>query len=603
MGRVAKKAPEANKDIEESPTQTITQTRTRRTPKPNPKYSESVVVPPKIELSDTPGSSDVDEKSADVKVVKSVKKAAATPASVKATKTPTTKAAKAAAAKRQKLEYDDDEDKATEDEITPRATRSKIDQKESLKLGDESVAIIDVSSIISKVPAKPESLKNVRGPGRKRAVPEESPKEDQAKKKKEEEKPSLITARKSYMPSPPLGRKAAKVEAKSEPEDVDDIKVEVVKTPASTRGRRNAGAIIVESPQSEPVEKKVKVEVKVEDVKMQDELKKLPMVRKVEVIAKTSPAAMIVKQPQALPTKIINNAATPKPIPRILNSMVTPKGKQSPNVKLAGDGTDKKVFSIDLTDDSIKEKRIATPIKSPIKTTPVAVKENVANNKPQPSMLLKNKLESELSRMKASANMIRRTMIPANPNRNSLPTQMHIQSTTGPGGARRITKFESWYVIDVKNLEATPFRHTHNHSLISLGNSVKDLELPSSKWDYKVTLQRRLPRKENNNEEEVYTGDVTDKSMEADKHNYEPSSILFKRSHRESNKISIDRSLMLKQNMYTITMNGKQCKLIGAPDDIKSTEDLEILLSIIDSVSLQHSCVELVTNHDIITIS
>jgi len=58
------------------------------------------------------------------------------------------------------------------------------------------------------------------------------------------------------------------------------------------------------------------------------------------------------------------------------------KGKQSPNVKLAGDGTDKKVFSIDLTYDSIKEKKIlASPVKMPVKT-PVAVKENVATNKP-----------------------------------------------------------------------------------------------------------------------------------------------------------------------------------------------------------------------------
>lgn len=588
MGRVAKKAPEAAaKAVEESPAPTITQTRARRTPKPNPKYTnEAVVLPPKAESSDT---EDTEEKPATV--VKSVKKVAETPASAKGAKAA---GGRGRPGKKQKLDYDDAEEtedaKPTEDEkpAGPRATRSKA--SDSLKVGDDSVAIIDVSSIISKTPAKPESPKPTpkAGPGRKRTGPEESPKEDQAKKKKEEEKPSLITARKSYMPSSALGKKA---EMKIEKEDLE----EPPKTPASTiKTRRNAISSAGETPLAEPAEKKIKVE----EVKQPLETKRVPIVRKTEPIAKVT---TIVKSPAALPTKIVS--PSPKPIPRILNSMVTPKGKQSPNVKLTGDGTDKKVFSIDLTDDSIKEKKIiVSPMKSPpLKSPPVAVKENVAYNKPQPSMVLKNRLESELSRMKASAaSMIRRQIIPAH--RQTLPTQAPNFQMSGPGGTRRITKFESWYVIDVKNLEPTPFRHQHTQSLIKLGNSIKEVQLPSDSWDYKISLQRRLPRKENNNEEEVYEGEVTDKSMELDKHNYEPSSILFKRSHRESNKISIDRSLMLKSNMYTITMNGKQCKLIGAPDDIKSTEDIEILLSIIDSCTLSHSCVELVTNHDIITI-
>lgn len=626
MGRVAKKAPaQAAKEIEDSPMQTITQTRTRRTPKPNPKYNESVILPLKAESSDTLGSSDGEDLPAEIKIVKSVKKSAETPASVKAIKTPAAKG-KAVAAKKQKLDYDDEEEEeekaVDEDKPAPRSTRSaKGDSKDTLKIGDDSVAIVEISSIISKGPAKADSPKNLRGAGRKRAVPEETQKEDQAKKKKEEEKPSLITARKSYMPSQGLGKrgeiKEKTKEVKDETEDTEDeteVKVEAAKTPASTmKTRRNAGAP-AESPQAEVVEKKLKVEdVKIENVK--PEGKKLPILRKSEQITKVATPVAVVRTPGTLPTKAINAstaAATVgslKPVPRILNSMITPKGKQSPNVKLAGDGTDKKVFSIDLTDDSIKEKKaLSSPVKMSPLRSPVAVKENVANNKPQPSTLLKNKLESELMRMKASASMMRRQMIPqhAPAGRLSLPTQNQVQAGHNASlGARRITKFESWYVIDVKNLEPSSFRHTHTHSLISLGNNIKDLQLPSTKWDYKVTLQRRLPRKENNNdeEEEVYTGDVNDKSIEVDKANFEPSSILFKRSHRESNKISIDRSLMLKQNMYTITMNGKQCKLIGAPEDIKTIEDLEILLNIIDSSTLQHSCVELVTSHDIITIS
>lgn len=610
MGRTAKKAPvAAAKKEEESPNQTITQSRTRRTPKPNPKYNDAEVATPKLESEDDPVVNDGEVKTGELKIVKPFKKAGETPASAKV---PLARG-RAAAAKKQKLDLDDEDDEATDEAEKPdedekaapasRATRSGkggADSKDSLKVGEDSVAIVDVSSIMSKTPAKPDSPKILRGSGRKRGVAEDSPKEDPAKKKKEEEKPSLITARKSYMPSHGPGKKAElkedKPESKKDEEDDKKPVKEELKTPL-IRTRRNA---VTESP--EPALKKPKVD----EIELKPELKKLTAVRRSEITKVTpvrSPVVLTRPSP-TLPTKIINNNTTispgQKPVPRILNSMITPKGKQSPNVKLAGDGSDKKVFSIDLTDDSIKEKRMlaASPVKT-IARSPVAVKENIANNKPQPSAVLKNRLESELQRMKASANVSirRQNLSPAV--RQTLPIQHHNTNLA----TRRITKFESWYVIDVKNLDPSPFRHAHTHSLIKIGNAIKDIQLPSTKWDYKVTLQRRLPRKENNSVVEVYTGEVTDKAIEADKANYEPSSILFKRSHRESNKVSIDRSLMLKQNMYTITMNGKQCKLIGAPDDIKTADDLEILLNIIDSSSLQHSCVELVTNHDIITIS
>jgi hypothetical protein len=84
----------------------------------------------------------------------------------------------------------------------------------------------------------------------------------------------------------------------------------------------------------------------------------------------------------------------------------------------------------------------------------------------------------------------------------------------------------------VKNVESAPFRHTHKHSLIKLGNEIKQLQLPTGKWDYKIMMQRRL-RKENNNDEEIYTGDCgCDKTIEANREDFEPASILFKRSYR-----------------------------------------------------------------------
>lgn len=140
MGRVAKKTPVAA--VKEEEAQTVTEGRTRRTPKPNPKYQSDSVVVPKLEGDEN--SSDVEEQPV-AKVVKSVKKPAETPASLK-TKAPAGKP-KGNAIKKQKLEYDeaeltDEADEKPEDEKPAvrqtRTTRGGA-EKDSLSLGDDSV--------------------------------------------------------------------------------------------------------------------------------------------------------------------------------------------------------------------------------------------------------------------------------------------------------------------------------------------------------------------------------------------------------------------------------------------------------------------------------
>jgi hypothetical protein len=634
MGRVAKKTPEAAKVVEESPS-TVTLTRAKRTPKPNPKYAnDSVIATPKavLESSESNGSSDIEDKLPETKIVKSTKKVfGKSDESALKAKQPIAKAKSLSVIKKQKIEFDDDEKTKDADEVppldispqpTPRATRSgknaseKLEEKSEIKVGEESVSIVDVSSIIGKSTLinvqNQNSPKIVRGIGRKRPLEASEPaKEDSPKKKKEDERPSNISARKSYIQLPTVAIKkssdsvtdALKEKSKEEDSTIEEDEVkEEVKTPVSTmKTRRNAA-----TPQSaETVEKKPKLDTvaKTESsAKSSVEPKKLPMVKK-EQITKVTPSnttPTVTVNTNALPTKV-NNAtpvlvnSTTKPVTRILNSMVTPKGvKGTPNVKLAGDGTDKKVFSIEMSDGSIVEKK--TDIVTSVKPSP-AIKENVAINKPQPSVLLKNKLESELNRMKASASLMRRQVItntaPAvRHSLGGLPTVTQVQNIT-PAGARRVTKFESWYVINVKNDDHATPKHTHTYSLTRLGNRIKEVQLPSTKWDYKVTLQRKQKKENNNEDDEVYTGNMMDNSIAAsEKQNFEPSSILFKRSNRENNKVMIDRSLMLKGNMFAITMNGKQCPLLGAPNDIQSVEDVEILLQIIDSCNVNHSCVE-----------
>lgn len=630
MGRVAKKAPEVVKVEEDSPIQTITQTRAKRTPKPNPKYAnESIIATPKIESSESNGSTDIELKLPESKIVKSNKKVISSTSSdnlISSTKSIATKTPIAAKGKgvikKQKIDFDDDERTKDADEIpvsspTPRTTRSgkgAIDIKESeIKIGNDSVAIVDVSSIIltshESPIAKDEPTKVTRGSaGRKRQaieeiLDEEPVKEESPKKKKEEEKASLITTRKSYMPVKPIALDIKEEEeealsgnelktAKNEELEVD---IEVKKEPidaekllTNTAIKTRRSATTLQTPEISP-EKKAKIEVvKPILTKNIPEPKKLPVMVQRKEITKIISPNVITKVNNTI--TVVANAGRTAPPVRLLNTMVTPKGaKETLNVKLAGDGTDRKVFSIEMSDGSITEKKKVISV-SPTKSPSTAVKENIAVNKPQPSVLLKNKLESELSRMKASANSMKRNVMPMQ--RNIIPH--HIISPAGAGaGARRVTKFESWYVIDVKNQEAMPtIRHSHTFSLIQLGNNIKEIQMPSEKWEYKITLQKRI-QKNNNTNDEVYNGEITEKIIIGNRQNYEPNCILFKRSHKDNNRVMIDRSLMFKQNMFAITMNGKQCQLVGAPNDIKDLEDIELLLQIIDSCSAHHPCVEL----------
>jgi hypothetical protein len=565
MGRVAKNKPAAEP---EAVTPTVTQSRTRRTPKPNPKYAgESVVLSAK--LDDTPIASDGEEKPVDVK--KPGKKSLES-AGKPTRSTPVPK--KTPPIKKTKLDLSEVDDESQENPIEDskpagRSTRSA--KTEEVKVGEESVAIVDVASIIGKSET-PAAVESRATRGRKRGgaednQPEETPKKkkdsEEEKEEKKEIRPSAITTRKSYLPA--SANKKAETEAKPE-----SPQSEAKTLPAGIKVTRlNSGS---ESPKKE--------------VDAKPEPKKLPFVRKAEV----GPKSPIQKSPLAVQTKVV---AGSKPVPRILNSMVSQKGKQSPNIKLTsgGDDKDKKVFSIDLTDDSLKERKL---VSSPVKPSAAVrqlggtnLKENIRT---PPSAVLRNKLENELGRMKANANIVKRNSAVASP--YSVTNQYSNQNQV----ARRITKFESWYVIDVKPNESKPFRHTHTYSLINMGNNISDIKMPSEKWDYKINFQyRSVPAKAG---EEVFTGEVPEKSMEKEKHNYEPVNILFKRTQVINGKNSIDRSLMIKKNLFTITMNGKQCKLIGAPDDIKSLEDLEILLDIIDTSLLTNRCVELVTAED-----
>lgn len=652
MVRVAKKQKETVQEVISTPVETVTQTRTRRTPKPNPKYvnESTIAAPPKATStsseSNTPVVSENEEQPIPIKVApKSVKKvfnkkesplakvinsqvaAAARSLRKTAPSTPTPMRPKIVV-KKQKLDFDDEAtDQADEQEedaksdpsstALPRVTRSgrvestvgsKVDTPTTkltsvnTKSDDKQfVTLVSIHDIIKKNdPPKITKL------DRKRVndSPNQSPGEESSAKKAKEEKPSLITARKSYMPQKKEEEVEKEIEEEAqedeeeeeeeqaEEEEDDDIEEAIpaqeVKT---TRARKIAQ-------QQTPIVAKAKTTaVVVAKTETPTTEGRRMIVKRGTPTIVASPPSVINLTPSPIKTvnngKLNNNSAT-KPSPRILNSTVTPKAKQTQNVTLLNtDTANNKLFSIDLTEEANSQKE-ASP-------TATAVKENSSNviNKTQPAQILKRQLETELNRMRASHKLFAHNQQQRQPIRNRVSMPIVAPQP------RRVTKFESWYIIDVPKEEIVPQKHNHTFSLIKLGNNVKVMKLPSSEWEYKLTLQKRtMPLKKNvnnNQDDSIEEDDNNDKSA-GEKQNYEPSNIMFKRTYRTPTRVSIDRSMIINGNSYVISIDGKNCKLIGAPEDIKSVADVETLLNILDAVDLKNSCVELAASENVITI-
>lgn len=54
---------------------------------------------------------------------------------------------------------------------------------------------------------------------------------------------------------------------------------------------------------------------------------------------------------------------------------------------------------------------------------------------------------------------------------------------------RKITCFETWYVIKMVDEQPKPEKSILSLSLMQIGNEIKNVELPSSEWTYKILLQ------------------------------------------------------------------------------------------------------------------
>lgn len=168
--------------------------------------------------------------------------------------------------------------------------------------------------------------------------------------------------------------------------------------------------------------------------------------------------------------------------------------------------------------------------------------------------------------------------------------------------SKNITCVEKWFVMNYSNEDIGKVITTKHQSLLTLtqlGNEMKNIKLPSDNWSYKILLEKK-PNKENQKKTtEVYTGEVQDPTIDdSEKHNYHPINILFKRKNSDaSSKIQSDRTVVFKGSTYSITMDGINVKLIGAPVILYNIQEIQTLLQIMDDVSLINSYVEKIYNN------
>lgn len=160
---------------------------------------------------------------------------------------------------------------------------------------------------------------------------------------------------------------------------------------------------------------------------------------------------------------------------------------------------------------------------------------------------------------------------------------------------RKITCFETWFVIKLPAEEQPVHKAELSVSLIQLGNNILQVPLPSAKWSYTISLLRKKNQpKQAEDDDEVYTGEVQDANINpADRHLFVPSNVMFRRkSQTPTLRMQFDRAVILKNNTFYINIEGKNVKLLAAPTTLQSLLDIETLLQIVNEVSLSSPLVE-----------
>lgn len=267
------------------------------------------------------------------------------------------------------------------------------------------------------------------------------------------------------------------------------------------------------------------------------------------------------RSPATKPVQKLSPIIKDKPAPRILNSVVAKKTLPvQPILSKPDNDLDSELIDEDNNKATSYEDKAVT------------LKENVgANNKLLPT-----------NNNKATA--IRK-----------LPAEKVFVQRQGNKLIKKITCFETWYVINIPESQEQIIKNCLDIPLITLSNSVKTIKLPSSSWSVKVTLYKLSAQMLNKSNIIPYTGDISEQSItEDDRNKYQPSSVMFRRSTQQKSqtRMPYDRAVIFKMKTFYTNIDGKNVRLIGAPSKISSFEDIEVLLELVDELDLLHEFVE-----------
>lgn len=237
-----------------------------------------------------------------------------------------------------------------------------------------------------------------------------------------------------------------------------------------------------------------------------------------------------------------------------------------------------------------KLKEVASPAKQPPRilnsqlcTNAESQLTSVVAKISSPQKTLNNNVRTVLNRSKEN---LKQTVKPA--------PVTNITTISGGRKVRKITCFETWFVIKLPHIEPTVTQSILEMELIKLGNEIREISLPTSDWNYKITLSRITKPNSNGL---IYSGEVQDANIkEEEKHFYQPTTIMFRRECKnKALRMQFDRAVIMKNRNFFINVDGKNVKLIGAPTNVQNFEDIETLLQIVENISLTDPLVEQTT--------
>ncbi|XP_037038335.1 AF4/FMR2 family member 4 [Bradysia coprophila] len=200
-----------------------------------------------------------------------------------------------------------------------------------------------------------------------------------------------------------------------------------------------------------------------------------------------------------------------------------------------------------------------------------------------PKKTLNNNIKTALNRSKEN---IKQPVKPA--------PVTNITTISGGRKVRKITCFETWFVIKLPHIEPINTQSVLDIELIKLGNEIKEIPLPTADWNYKISLTRITKP---NTTGLIYSGEVQEANIkEEERHFYQPTTIMFRRECKnKALRMQFDRAVIMKNRSFFINVDGKNVKLIGAPQFLQNFEDIETLLQIVENISLTDPLVEQTT--------